>query len=99
MIGQCLSNKNESATVSKSKKFLDLNKAVVEIHEYVLIWALIQQIELEDNREDNIIWRWMEDGEYTSKSVHHIQFKGTLCKLKIMPIWKAKAELKCRFFA
>jgi len=28
MIGQCLSNKNESATVSKSKKILDLNKAL-----------------------------------------------------------------------
>jgi hypothetical protein len=28
MIGQCLLNKNESATVSKSKKFLDLNKAL-----------------------------------------------------------------------
>jgi len=27
MIGQCLSNKNKSATVSKSKKNLDLNKA------------------------------------------------------------------------
>ena len=26
MIGQCLSNKNESATVSKCKKFLHLNK-------------------------------------------------------------------------
>jgi hypothetical protein len=26
MIGQCLSNKNKSATVSKSKNFLDLNK-------------------------------------------------------------------------
>ena len=31
MIGQCLSNKNESATVSKSKKFLDLNKALIEV--------------------------------------------------------------------
>jgi hypothetical protein len=29
MIGQCLSNKNEIATVSKSKTFLDLNKALV----------------------------------------------------------------------
>jgi len=27
MIEQCFSNKNESATVSKSKKNLDLNKA------------------------------------------------------------------------
>jgi hypothetical protein len=30
MIGQCLSNKNENATVSKSKNFLDLNKALLE---------------------------------------------------------------------
>jgi len=29
MIGQCLSNKNESATVSKSKKILDLNKPLI----------------------------------------------------------------------
>jgi len=28
MIGQCLSNKNEIATISKSKNFLDLNKAL-----------------------------------------------------------------------
>jgi hypothetical protein len=27
MIGQCLSNKNKNATVSKSKKISDLNKA------------------------------------------------------------------------
>jgi hypothetical protein len=29
MIGQCLSNKNKSATVSKSKKILNLNKAYI----------------------------------------------------------------------
>jgi len=29
MIGQCLSNKNESATVSKTKKKSELNKALV----------------------------------------------------------------------
>ena len=28
MIGQCLSNKNESATVPKTKKFLELNKVL-----------------------------------------------------------------------
>jgi len=28
MIGQCLSNKNESATVPKTKKFSKLNKAL-----------------------------------------------------------------------
>ena len=32
MIRQCLSNKNESATVSKSKNFSDLNKSLHEAH-------------------------------------------------------------------
>jgi hypothetical protein len=31
MIGQYLSNKNKSATVSKSKKFLHLNKPFVQL--------------------------------------------------------------------
>jgi len=30
MIAHCLSNKNENATVSKSKKFLDVNKALIQ---------------------------------------------------------------------
>jgi len=36
MIGQCLSNKNENATVAKSKKFSELNKALVLIF-FVLV--------------------------------------------------------------
>lgn len=43
-------------------------QTAVKIHKYVLLGALVQQIELEDNREDSIVWRWTEDGEYTSKS-------------------------------
>jgi len=38
-------------------------------------------------------------GEYTAKSAYCIQFQGTFSKLKLQPIWKAKAEPKCRFFA
>jgi len=42
MIGQCLSNKNEIATVSKSKNFSGLNKAlVVKILELVKILSLV----------------------------------------------------------
>jgi hypothetical protein len=41
----------------------------------------------------------MVDGEYTTKSTYCIQFQRTFSKLKIMPIWKAKAEPKCNFFA
>jgi hypothetical protein len=54
---------------------------------------------LVENREDTIYWHWTSDGEYTTKSAYNIQFQGAFSKLKIMPIWKAKVESKCRFFA
>jgi hypothetical protein len=43
--------------------------------------------------------RLSQHGEYTTKSVYGIQFQGTFSKLKLLPIWKAKMEPKCRFFA
>ena len=49
--------------------------------------------------EDEILWRWTSDGDYTAKNVYRVQFMGNYDKLKMNPIWKAKAELKCRFFA
>jgi hypothetical protein len=49
--------------------------------------------------EDKILWRWTSDGDYTTKSVYKIQFMGDYNKLKMNPIWKSKAEPKCRFFA
>jgi len=69
-----------------------------EIHEYVQLWETVQHIELDVDREDNIVWRWTAEEEYTTKSAYRIQFEGTFSKLKIMPIWKAKAEPKCKFF-
>ena len=73
--------------------------STAEIQEYVRMWEAVQQVQLDASREDNIIWRWTTDGEYTSKSAYHIQFEGPYNKLRIMPIWKARAEPKCRFFA
>lgn len=70
-----------------------------EMNEYVVLWEGVRDINLEDNREDEIRWRWMTDGEYTTKSAYQIQFEGTFSKFKLMPIWKAAAEPKCKFFA
>jgi hypothetical protein len=59
----------------------------------------VGQIQLQESMEDNIHWHWMADGEYTAKSAYCIQFQDTFSKLKLTPIWKAKAEPKYRFFA
>jgi hypothetical protein len=39
------------------------------------------------------------EGEYTTSSAYRIQFKGHFKKLSISPIWRAKAEPKCKIFA
>jgi hypothetical protein len=70
-----------------------------ELHEYVSLWTIVKQIQLVDGMEDSIVWRWTANGEYTTKSAYSIQFEGSFSKLRIMPIWKANAEPKCRFFA
>jgi hypothetical protein len=74
-------------------------QTVQELHEYAALWERLQETTLEENSEDTIRWRWTVDGEYTTKSAYNIQFVGSFSKLKLMPIWKAQAEPKCRFFA
>jgi len=69
-----------------------------EINEYVSLWEAVGHIQLVDNREDSIYWRWTSDGEYTAKSAYNIQFQAAFSKSKFMPIWKEKVEPKCRFF-
>jgi len=63
------------------------------------MWEEVSQIQLVDNTQDNIRWRWTEDGEYSAKSAYCIQFLGTFSKLILQSISKANAEPKCRFFA
>jgi len=50
------------------------------------LWEAVDQIQLDENREDNIYWRWTADGEYTTKSAYSIQFQGIFSKLKLMLI-------------
>jgi hypothetical protein len=47
-----------------------------EIREYVSLWEEVHQIQLHDNVDDSIRWRWTADGEYTTKSAYGIQFIG-----------------------
>ena len=47
---------------------------VKELQEYVTLWEAVEHIQLEENTEDSIVWRWTEDGGYATKSAYAIQF-------------------------
>ena len=70
-----------------------------ELRQFVRLWEAVRDTTLDDTIDDSITWRWTADGEYTTRSAYQIQFIGVFSKIKLTPIWKAKAEHKCRFFA
>lgn len=70
-----------------------------ELHEYISLWGEVRSVERDHNIEDDIRWRWTTDGQYTTQSAYHTQFTGRLKKPVFAPIWKARAEPKCRIFA
>ena len=70
-----------------------------EVRQFVWLLEELQGVVLNETIQDDITWRWTADGVYTTQSAYQIQCVGVYSRIKITPIWKAKAEHKCRFFA
>jgi hypothetical protein len=70
-----------------------------EIKEFISLLQGINNTHELNDIDDTILWRWKTDRSYSSSSAYKIQFTTIFCKIKISPIWKAKIEPKCRFFA
>jgi hypothetical protein len=70
-----------------------------EFSEFVSLWQAIGSMQELNGTEDNISWRWTTDGQYSASSAYKIQFASNFSRMNLCPIWKAKVEPKCRFFA
>ena len=56
--------------------------------EYVQLWHVLNHLQLQSDREDNIIWNFVPDGKFTTGSAYHAQFIGsTMTNFKRL-IWK-----------
>jgi hypothetical protein len=73
--------------------------SAVQIAELIHLWPLIQDVQLNQQQEDALIWRWTSTGCYTAKSAYEVQFRGSYSALNCSAIWKARTEGKHRFFA
>jgi hypothetical protein len=49
-----------------------------ELAELVHLWSLLDQAVLTEG-EDEIRWKWTEDGTYSAKSAYWAQFIGSHC--------------------
>lgn len=70
----------------------------IQMAELVTLWALIIDVNLTDE-EDTILWKWIGNRIYISKSAYKAHFVGSYCTFDSTAIWKAKREGKHHFFA
>jgi len=56
-------------------------------------------VQLTPEVQDSIVWRWIADGNYSTRSAYRIQFRGLHRKFQADLIWRARAENKCKIHA
>jgi hypothetical protein len=69
-----------------------------ELREYIKLWDLLRNVNLNDTQKDLIIWKWTADGSYSSTSAYNMQFQGSYSLFRVGKLWKAKVEPKVKFF-
>lgn len=72
--------------------------STTHVREFILLRQLIQQVHLDEEREDKLTWRWTSNGAYSANSAYRVQFLGSIHDDRFGYIWKAKMENKCKFF-
>ncbi|WVZ94677.1 hypothetical protein U9M48_040542 [Paspalum notatum var. saurae] len=66
--------------------------------EYLQLWNLIDNVELQHDTLDQHTWRLSNLGIYSSKSAYEAFFTGTIKFSPWRCIWKTWAPLKCKLF-
>ena len=44
------------------------------VEEFVSLWIRLQNVQLQLEEQDSIVWKWTPDGKYSTRSAYQIQF-------------------------
>ncbi|XP_073367762.1 uncharacterized protein [Aegilops tauschii subsp. strangulata] len=69
------------------------------IRQLFSLWMLLDEVLLDELTDDDISWKHMASGQYTSASAYKAQFLGVVLSPMDQMVWKAWAPLKVKFFA
>jgi hypothetical protein len=88
----------EALTDDKWVEDLHGNISVAVLMEYLVVWDLLQEVELQPDVPDKHIWRLSPTGVYSAGSAYDALFQGAVLFEPFERIWKSWAPPKCRFF-
>ena len=62
---------------------------VGHIREFFALWMLVHDFHLDDQAEDDIIWKHVNDGIYSAATAYKAQFLGLILSPMDHMVWKA----------
>jgi hypothetical protein len=66
--------------------------------EYLLLWDLLDNFQLQPDVPDVHVWKFSTSGQYSTKSAYDAMFEGATKFSAADRIWKSWAPGKCKFF-
>ena len=105
LIFECSSAKNCSVQKALlgadwvNKVRLDENFTTAHFSQFVNLWSLTTNVQLNNDVGDEIRWKLTADGEYSAKSAYKMQFMGTISSSMDKSVWRPWAPPKTKFFA
>jgi hypothetical protein len=88
----------EALTDDKRVEDLHGNISVAALMEYLAVWDLLQEVELQPDVPDKHIWRLSPTGVHSDGSAYDALFQGAVLFEPFERLWKSWAPPKCRFF-
>ncbi|KAG2540080.1 hypothetical protein PVAP13_9NG531714 [Panicum virgatum] len=96
-------NRTVAAALERHTWIRDIRRAggltLGHVQELLKLWGMLRSTQLQQNQEDQIIWKLTASGKYTAASAYKAQFLGNVKAKRAQAIWKAWAPPKCKFFA
>ena len=68
------------------------------LREYLQLWNMIQELQLDPAQHDTITWSWEASGCYSARTAYAAKFWGRQVVPTSEFTWKSRAPAPCRFF-
>lgn len=69
------------------------------IREFFFLWMFVHDFHLDEQIDDDIVWKHSNDGIYTASTAYKAQFFGLTLSPMDLIVWKVWAPPKVKIFA